>query len=504
MSEKIKLTIIDKLYFVTFFLLLNILNAQHSFNSSSNPVERILNESINQRKNISTIFPSFSQLDTTALNIFFSNKNFYNSGHTNIENNSELIARQFLNSYFNYSMSLYSKFIYLKISPFSKHQSSTSTSDSIIDGTFSYLNDKSPKINIEQNKMGLRQSTLALHYKDIGFGVSNESMWIGPGFHSSLSMSNNSSGFKYYFMGTLRQKKINNIGLDIRYFISERKNSVQSFFHNSLSSSLTFYGLPTITLGFNRTYLSGGFPEIKWSMNDASLLIVEPLFGNNKNASKLEIKYNEEPVYWDPWDQLLVGFVNLYFPLSKTHLYFELGTDDHRANLSDLKAHWDHSIGYILGLKKFGIFSNDFVFIGLEIMSNKTTANTLKSDFFRGDSSAPNFYTDSQYLYSSFEGRRWAAHSGSDSDDKIIMIGFINDIQSILISYNYERRGVVTKNYPEKKSEIILRLRKSFKNIALSCYFENERIYNYNFLKNTNAKKSNVIGIGFDYYFNNY
>ncbi len=479
----------------------NFLYAQHTYSESSNPIKRILNEGLNQQKNISTLFPSFSEQDTSVFTISLINKNFYNSGHSNIENNSEFIARKYMNSYYNYSISLYSKYLYLKASPFLKQNIINSSNSSKTIGTFSYLNDKIPESNIVQKNLHLRQSTFAFHFKDIGLGVSNESMWVGPGFHSSLSMSNNSSGFKYYFMGTLRQKKINNFGLDVKYFISERRNLNHPFFHNSLTSSLTYYSLPSITLGFNRTYLSGGFPNISWSIKDASLLIIEPLFGSDKDVSKSEIRNDDEPVYWDPWDQLLVGFVNLYFPLSKTHLYIEIGTDDHRANLSDLKAHWDHSIGYIMGMKKFGVFGNEFIFLGIEFMSNKTTANTLKSDFFRGDSSVPNFYSDSQYLYSSFDGRRWAAHSGSDSDDKIIMIGFINEKQSILFSYNYERRGVVTKNFPEKKNEVVLRLNKRFKKIALSFYYENERIYNYNFQQNNNAKKSNVVGIGFDYRF---
>ena len=86
-------------------------------------------------------------------------------------------------------------------------------------------------------------------------------------------------------------------------------------------------------------------------MEDAAKLVFEPLFGGSKKNLKYVGQYEGEPDYWDPWDQLLVGFVNVYFPQPKAHFYFELGTDDSRANITDLKAHWDHAIGYIIGFK---------------------------------------------------------------------------------------------------------------------------------------------------------
>ena len=140
--------------------------------------------------------------------------------------------------------------------------------------------------------------------------------------------------------------------------------------------------------------------------------------------------------------------------------------------------------------------NNQSLFIGFELMSNKTTANTLNPKFYRGNWNAPNFYDRQIYLHSSYEGRRWGAHSGSDSDDKIIMLGFIKDDYSIISSYNIERHGVVSQNYPEKKHEFILRYTKQKKNIVYMLYLENEKIYNYNFEPIINPEVSNVIGLG--------
>ena len=417
-----------------FFILINIAKGQGIGQSSSNPIGYLVNEhnnSIHQEDfPINIIRPFYNHKNQSLLNITYASYNYYNSGFTNIHNNGEIIAFPKLSSYANYSLSYFGKYLYLKFSPLLQKLSQSDSAPQI-NGNFSYLNDKKGDISKSENHQFLKQSTIALQYNGIGLGVSNESMWFGPGFHSSLSMSNNAPGFKHYFFGTLKQRRINQFGINYRYFISERNNGQSFFFHTALAATITYYSNPTITMGFNRTYLSGGVDKILWSMEDAAKLVFEPLFGSSKKNLKYVGQYEGEPDYWDPWDQLLVGFINVYFPQSKSHFYLELGTDDSRANITDLKAHWDHAIGYIIGFKKYGIMGNKSLFIGCEVMSTKTTANTLNSKFYRGSWRGLNFYDRAIYLHSSFEGRRWAAHSGSDSDDKIIMLGYLKNSFSI-------------------------------------------------------------------------
>jgi hypothetical protein len=469
-----------------FFILISIAKGQGIGQLSSNPIAYLVNEhnnSIHQKDfPINIIRPFYHYKNQSLLNITYASYNYYNSGFTNIHNNGEIIAFPNLSSYANYSLSYFGKYLYLKFSPLLQKMRKR---------------DLAPQIS--ENNQFLKQSTIALHYNGIGLGISNESMWLGPGFHSSLSMSNNAPGFKHYFMGTLKQQRIAQFGINFRYFVSERNNGQSPFFHTALASTITYYNNPTITVGFNRTYLSGGVDKIIWSMEDAAKLVFEPLFGSSKKDLKYVGQYEGEPDYWDPWDQLLVGFVNVYFPQPKAHFYFELGTDDSRANFTDLKAHWDHAIGYILGFKKYGIMGNKSLFIGFEVTSTKTTANTLNPKFYRGDWKSQNFNGRGIYLYSTFLGRRWSTHSGSDSDDKIIMLGYIKGDFSIISSYNIERHGVVSQNYPEKKHEVIFRFSKQQNHIVYTLYLENEKIYNYNFEQNNNPEVSNVIGLGIQY-----
>ena len=485
-----------------FFISNSFIKGQELGQSSSNPINHLLFEQ-NQLiwksdLPIYLIRPFYWTKKSPSLNVSYSSVNYYNTGFTNLHNNGELIAYPQLSNYISYSLSYLGNFLYFKFSPLLQKINDHDL-DSKLNGNFSYLNDKQADIIIKENHNYLRQSTIAFHYKGVGLGVSNESMWFGPGFHSSLTMSNNAPGFKHYFWGTLEQQRFNNFGINFRHFVSERKNGQITFYHSALASSITYYSDPTLTFGFSRTYLSGGIDKISWTMQDAARLVFEPLFGNSKRDLKYVGQFEGEPAYWDPWDQLLIGFINIYFPKPKTHFYLELGTDDSRANITDLKAHWDHAIGYIIGFKKYGIMGNQSLFIGLELMSNKTTANTLNPKFYRGDWNTQNFYDPSIYLYSSYEGRRWGAHSGSDSDDKIIMLGYIKGDFSIISSYNIERHGVVSQNYPENKHEVILRFSKQKNHVVYTLYLENEKIYNYNFEQNYNPEVSNVIGLGIQY-----
>ncbi len=476
------------------FLIFNfsILLSQDSFNSS-NPIENLLSE---KEFSGSLIRPILRKKGISLNNISFSIDNFFNSGFTNLDNNGSIIAYPGNSTYLSFNYRLFNKFLYIKFNP-TQELIRSNQINNLTRGNFQYLNDK---YSSGKNKISLGQSTFSLHVKNIAIGISSENMWVGPGFHSSLSMSNNAPGFEHYYIGTLRQIKFSNYGLNFRYMISERKNQESTFFHTSLASSITIYNKPTITLGFNRVYLSGGIDQIMWSIEDASKIVFEPLFGSNKkNSSDYSDLYGVQPDYWDPWDQLLVGYINAHFPENNAHLYLEIGTDDSRANMIDLKAHWDHSIGYILGFKKYGIFDNESLFFGIEMMSNKTTSNTLNPKFYRGDWNGRNFYDRDIYLYSSYEGRRWGAHSGSDSDDKIVLFGYSKNSDVILATFNIERHGIVSQSFPEFKRECTFLIQKKLNNILYSVFIEKEHVMNYNFEKRKKAEISNILGFSINY-----
>ena len=82
-------------------------------------------------------------------------------------------------------------------------------------------------------------------------------MWWGPGIHSSLQMSNNTFGFRYFSLGTFGEKEIGSFKVDLRYIFSklDNKNIGEPYF-SALLGSLTFSKNPVFTVGFSRSYVS--------------------------------------------------------------------------------------------------------------------------------------------------------------------------------------------------------------------------------------------------------
>ena len=351
---------------------------------------------------------------------------------------------------------------------------------------------------INAHRNFLFQSSFAIHLNGVGFGLSNESMWFGPGFHSSLILSNNAPGFKHYFIGTLEQLRFKNYGLNFKFLVYENKEIDSPFFHSAFAGSFTIYNNPIITFGFARSFFSKELDNLNWTISDASKLVIKPLFGSDKGHEGL---FPGEPKNWEPWDQSISGYLKLYFPEDKIYTYLELGTDDSRANMVDLRAHWDHNIGYIIGMRNYGIFNYEQIFYGIEYISTKNSTNTHRDDYYRGGITDPNYYTNSQYLYSTYGGRRIGAHSGSDSDDLIFLLGYTKNSLSSIISYNFERRGVSNgiKSAPEIKEEVVLSFNYNINRIRYSIYIENEKIWNYRFDASNKPRFSNVLGLSINF-----
>ena len=116
-------------------------------------------------------------------------------------------------------------------------------------------------------------------------------MWWGPGLHSSLTMTNNSSGFPHILIGTLNEKKKGNFGYNIRYIFSKLDKTIGDPYFTALVWNLTFYTKPIITFGLIRSYLSGGLPTDRpFNQTDAALIVFEQLL--------IDTKIREYPDDW--------------------------------------------------------------------------------------------------------------------------------------------------------------------------------------------------------------
>ena len=442
--------------------------------------------------------PSISD-DASLFNVSFNSHFAVNIGHPNIDNNAEFYGLNGITELTSARFTLNNSWLWLGIEPYILYRNVVK--DSTIQT--GYLNNQNPDFKMYNSKQGLRQSGIILHYKGIGLSYSNFSQWWGPGFHSSITLSSNAPGINTYSIGSFKEIHLGRLGYSFRAIVSpyESKDGV-SFYHSGFATHLTYYSNPTITLGLFRTYLSGNFSNLsdyssltnKWTIKDAFNLIFEPLFGQSK--SNLSYTTPGTPGF-DRWDEILSGYINITFPENLLKIYLELGSDDNRGNLTDLLAHWDHTLGYLMGFRKYFIFNDSRLFIGSEYFSTKIS-NTFNPKFFRGNPNTRNFYAKTYFDEFTYQGRRMGGHSGSSSDDIILIFGFSNkNINSINFSFSKERHYIKSMKYPEIKYEFNLMMNyvlNNYNSIFLNIEFE--RINNYGF-KSREISESKLFWFGY-------
>ena len=137
-------------------------------------------------------------------------------------------------------------------------------------------------------------------------------------------------------------------------------------------------------------------------------------------------------------------------------------------------------MAYVLGMRiQFDSFLNtESILAGAEYATLTGNSNTRK---FRG--SGP-WYDNWWYDYSSYDGRRWGAHSGSDSDDFIVYLGLNFKSKSFTTYFSKERKGLLLEQFPELKYELLFNYtQKINQNINLKVFLEAEIHDNYFFVQ---------------------
>jgi hypothetical protein len=341
----------------------------------------------------------------------------------------------------------------------------------------------------------------------IGLSYGKMSHWWGPGIHSAISLSTNAPSQVTYSIRSLDEIRVGNFSVESQLIAMPYKNVFnENIFFTGLKSSISHNTKESkITFGFHRTYLSGDFIVNNainlnnWTLLDAAKLVVEPLFGQSKR--NLDYTLEGTPGF-DKWDEVLTGFVKINFHEENIEVYLDIASDDNRANLIDLTSHWDHTLGYQLGINKKLTFNKGLFFLASEYTTTRTS-NTFNGKFYRGNENSPNFYTKTQYDYFSYEGRRMGAHSGTSSSDLFFMISYEKLKRKFFLTLNIEKHGLKNMLYPEVKSELTFSIQSTlYNNIKISSLYEYETITNYGFIKESKSI-SRPIWISISYYFNN-
>ena len=325
-------------------------------------------------------------------------------------------------------------------------------------GVFGVLNDVPLKKNSNYHYNDIRNIGIKLKYQNHIIGYGNWNSWLGPGVHNSLTLSNNSKGFYHYFLETSGDLDlIKKIKYNLKYMVSDR---MFNDFDNEYYLSILHFSLKhnLLEFGLNTSILSGGQDNIKWNQSDA----INAVF-NKQNA-----KY---------WDSFNVYYLLADFEASKLKLFIEIGFLNTSYINFDKNIYNDHAIGTNMGIRKYGAFGNSNTFFGIEYLR-------LAQGIYYDILPTPNWYDNVKYSYSSYLNRRWAAHSGSDSEDLLIFIGYKNSKVGFIYGLNYERHGITYNFPPEVKFETRYSIHYSFKNINLYINYENELFEHYGFVDN--------------------
>ena len=426
--------------------------------------------------------------DATRTNMFsirYRSELFYNTNAPNLENMSDRWIGKGAGLFSSINLSFKNKFILGSIEPYYFINQNANYDEPLRIPLFSQLNDnQSHHKESPYQVAGIREFQLYLHYKGTGVGVSNANMWWGPGIHSSLVMTNNTSGFSHFLLGTLEEKRYKDWGFIGRYVFSkfDKRNIYEPYF-TAIVLGLTYYSDPIVSVGLTKSTLTGGsYPgsgDVKWYEAAFAFL-------NRSTAGSDLDEYFEN---WTADDNTASGYVATYFPKSKLTLFLEIGRNDIAWNIDHLIILPDHSLATNFGIRKYHLFNNKNLFFGMEY------TKILAGRYFY-HKGAGQWYDRPGFEYSSFNGRYFAAHSGTDSDDYLIFLGWQNNKYRFIPSFNYERHGLQTHSiqlesgviqesllnpWPETKFEFRIDFRFKYNEYNLNIYFEEEIVKNLEF-----------------------
>ncbi len=412
--------------------------------------------------------PIFYKTDSTSLSVRFMMETYLNNNAPNQEN---MDVRYFSKgmSYFNsLQLSINNPYFLFMAEPYIKIDKFQSVNAINRNPPFSVLNDK-PLSNKLFSNSTFRNLLAFIHYKGFGFGWHMGNRWWGPGIHTSFQMTNNTRGIPAHIIGTMQEIRIRNLGFYLLYTFANLNNEkgIEAKYFTSLNGRLTWYGPIFISAGFSRNYLTGG--ELSpsgyfWKESDAKKIVFEGFFISNLIEAEHTLGGS------DRWDQTLSGYLSITLPKRNLKLYTEIGFNDNRMYFADFLSQPDHSMATIFGVRDYGVGPNKNWIWGFE-WTNLMITYTSRH---RGEGGAAPWYERGLYDYSTYEGRRWAAHSGADSDDWYLYLGYLSDNLMIINSLNYERHGIVSHRPAEVKTEFGLNIRYKYSKTWFSIYYEKQ------------------------------
>ena len=195
----------------------------------------------------STLFRPIINKSFDKWSIRIRNEIFYNNYAPNLEN----MGNRFIGKgwgYFNgVNFSFLGEHLSVSFEPFYFISENRKIELLNRQGMFANLNDERNILRSPYKNYGIKEAQIYFSYSEYCISLSNANMWWGPGIHSSLTMTNNTSGFPYLMIGTLSEKIHGNIGYDIRYILSKINQTNNNPYFSAIVARFSYYNEPIIT-----------------------------------------------------------------------------------------------------------------------------------------------------------------------------------------------------------------------------------------------------------------
>lgn len=220
------------------------------------------------------------------------------------------------------------------------------------------------------------QSNIMLTFGSVAFGLSNESIWWGPGIRNALILSDNAPGFKHATFNTVKPLKTFLGRFEGQIIAARLDGSGYSPLLTTTTSTGTNLYLPKehdwrYYAGFNINY----HPE--W-ISGLTLGLIRSFNAYHSDVSGFSgyvpffTRYTKlDNAGSDGFgrDQLTSFYARWLFTKANAEVYFEYGLNDNSYNLADFIGSPEHSRAYIFGLRKMVPLSNKDanILVGAEI-----------------------------------------------------------------------------------------------------------------------------------------
>jgi hypothetical protein len=242
--------------------------------------------------------------------------------------------------------------------------------------------------NGHYSKINWGQSSIRLTVGPASLGISNENLWWGPGRKNSITLTNNSSGFKHITLNTVRP-----IGTPIGSFEGQ---IIAGKLENSnlpqLNQNVALNG-QNLEISYNKDwrYLAGVNINYqpKWVPGLFLGFIRDFMsYGNDLNTFKdyfpffFPVQKSTIGSQGDPYvrDQRIALYTRWLFPKAHAEIYFEYGLNDNSYNYRDFLGNPEHARAYVFGISKMIPLTsrkNEFIQINTEINQLAQTVDRL-------------------------------------------------------------------------------------------------------------------------------